>query len=45
MVLKKLDDGTLIDIKKLFAKETEILAKVAMKTYDPCCQFGTGQCW
>ena len=42
MVLKKLDDGTLIDIKKLFAKETEILAKVAMKTYDPCCQFGTG---
>ena len=44
IVLKKLDDGTSSDIKKIFAKETEILAKIAMKTYDPCCQFGTGQC-
>ena len=29
LVLKKLHDGTLCDIKKIFAKEAEILAKVA----------------
>ena len=29
IVLKKLHDGTSSDIKKIFAKETEILAKVA----------------